>query len=89
MKFFCRHLLFRDLAVTAAVIGSLYFILYHCYLAKKCAAPLQPPPSPSELQTHNCSTQQNGGSSPSANGNNYTPLRIYHNSSGRKGQFRY
>lgn len=83
-----RHLLFRDLAIIAAIVGSLYFILYHCYLGKRCQAAQQPPPSPADLQTHNGSAQQNGSSSP-ANGNSYTPLRIYHNSRGRKGQFRY
>lgn len=86
---FSRHLLFRDLAIIAAVVGSLYFILYHFYLGKRCQAAQQPPPSPAELQTHNGSAQQNGASSSPANGNSYTPLRIYHNSRGRKGQFRY
>lgn len=84
---FFRHLLFRDLAIVAAIVGSLYFILYHCYLGKRCAASQQPPPSPADLQTHNNSAQPNG-SSP-ANGNNYTPLRIYHNSLSKHGQFRY
>ncbi|XP_055319171.1 uncharacterized protein LOC129576960 [Sitodiplosis mosellana] len=84
-----RHLLFRDLAIVAAIVGTLYFILYHFYLGKRCAAAQQPPPSPAELQTHNGSTQQNGASSSPSNGNSYTPLRIYHNSRGRKGQFRY
>lgn len=80
--------LFSDLAVVAAIVGCLYFILYHGYLGKRCAAAHQPPPSPADLQTHNTSQPQNGASSPS-NGNNYTPLRIYHNARGRKGQFRY
>lgn len=86
--FFRRHLLFRDLAVVAAIVGTLYFLLYHCYLAKQCGPAQQPPPSPADLQTHDGTTQQNGAAS-SPNGNNYTPLRIYHNSRGRKGQFRY
>lgn len=83
-----RSCLFKDLAVVAAIVGCLYFILYHGYLGKRCAAAQQPPPSPADLQTHNGSTQPNGASSPS-NGNNYTPLRIYHNAKGKKGHFRY
>ena len=84
-----RSRLFSCMAVVAAIIGSLYFILFHCYLAKRCAAKNQPPPSPAILQSHangaNNGTQ-NGASS--SNGN-YTPLRVYHDSRGRKGQFRY
>lgn len=83
------HLLFRDLAIVAAVIGTAYFVLYHCYLARRCAAEQQPPPSPAELQTHNGASQTNGGTASTSNGNNYSPLRIYHNSSARNGQFRY
>lgn len=84
-----RYIFFRDLAVVAAIVGTLYFILYHFYLGKLSAAQ-QPPPSQAELQTHNGSSAQlNGSPSSPANGNNYTPLRIYHNSRGRKGQFRY
>lgn len=83
-----KHLLFRNLAIISAIAGTIYFLVYHCYLVRRCAAAQQPPPSTVDLQTHNGS-QQNGTASPTANGNNYTPLRIYHNSLGRKGQFRY
>lgn len=83
--------LFRDMAILSAIVGASYFLLYHCYLAKKCAAARQPPPSAAELQSHangGTGTGQNGTASV-APGNNYTPLRIYHNSRGRKGHFRY
>lgn len=81
-----RSALFSDLAIVAAIVGCLYFILYHGYLGKRCAAAQQQPPSPQDLQTHNGSQQPNSATS---NGNNYTPLRIYHNARGRKGHFRY
>lgn len=80
--------MFFDAAVVAAIIGTLYFLLYHCYLSKKCAPGQQPPPSSAQLQTHDGVEHSNGEPS-SLNGSNYAPLRIYHNSRGRKGQFRY
>lgn len=86
---FDRSRWFSYMAIASAVIGSLYFILFHCYLAKRCAAKTQPPPSPAILQSHANGTNngtQNGASS--SNGN-YTPLRVYHDSRGRKGHFRY
>lgn len=85
-----KHLLFRDLAIVASIVGTIYFILYHGYLARRCSAAQQPPPSPAELQTHsNVGNGTQNGQTPVANGNNYTPLRIYHNGRGRKGHFRY
>lgn len=70
-------------SIAAAIVAALYFLLYHCLLAPRCAAQPQPPPSQSELQSH-----ANGGHNTNTNGN-YSPLRVYHNSLGRKGQFRY
>lgn len=83
------EILFRELAITSAIVGTAYFLLYHGYLARECAAARQPPPSPAELQTHANGAGQNGTAPPPAPGNNYTPLRIYHNARGRKGHFRY
>ncbi|XP_018324271.1 uncharacterized protein LOC108736371 [Agrilus planipennis] len=66
-------------AIAAAIIAVLYFLIYHCYLRPKYAAPLkEPPPTtpPALIQTMN------------GNGS-YTPLRVYHNGRAKKGQFRY
>lgn len=76
-------LLYVSCSVAAAVVAALYFLLYHCCLAPRCAAQPQPPPSQSELQGH-----ANGGHNGNSNGN-YSPLRVYHNGMSRKGQFRY
>lgn len=85
-----KHQLFRDSGIVAAIVGTIYFLLYHCYLVKKCHASQQPPPSPAELQTHsNVSNGPANGTANTSTGNNYTPLRIYHNGRGRKGHFRY
>lgn len=82
--------LFGRMAIAAAIIGTIYFILYHCYLAKRCAAKTQPPPSPQILQTHANGGTQNGTQNGASNSNgSYTPLRVYHDSRGRKGHFRY
>lgn len=83
--------MFREMAILSAIVGTAYFLLYHGYLVKKCGAAGQPPPTAAELQSHaNGGTGggQNGTASV-APGNNYTPLRIYHNGRGRKGHFRY
>lgn len=83
--------LFREMAILAAIVGTSYFLLYHCYIVRKCQAARQAPPSPAELQSHangGTGAGQNGTASV-APGNNYTPLRIYHNGRGRKGHFRY
>lgn len=85
-----KHILFRHMAIVSSIIGIIYFILYHGYLARRCSAGRQSPPTPADLQSH--SNVGNGTtSSPThvSNGNNYTPLRIYHNGRGRKGHFRY
>lgn len=85
-----KHTLFRYSAIVAAVVGSIYFLLYHFYLVKQYRAAQQPPPSSAELQTHsNTANGTQNGTGNVANGNNYTPLRIYHNGRGRIGHFRY
>ncbi|XP_031832215.1 uncharacterized protein LOC116426810 isoform X2 [Nomia melanderi] len=69
---------YRYMAIAAAAVAALYFVLYHGLLKPRCHAhtiqgPRQPP---TVVQAMN------------GNGN-YTPLRVYHNGMGRKGQFRY
>ncbi|XP_045479201.1 uncharacterized protein LOC123684115 [Harmonia axyridis] len=65
-------------AIAAAIIATIYFFAYHFYLKFYCIPPTQLPPDPAP------STVQH------MNGNgNYTPLRVYHNSSSKKGHFRY
>ncbi|XP_015593027.1 uncharacterized protein LOC107266750 isoform X2 [Cephus cinctus] len=69
---------YRCMAVAAAIVAVAYFILYHGLLKPRCHAqtthgPRQPPTIVQAM-----------------NGNgNYTPLRVYHNGRGKKGQFRY
>ncbi|KAM0724971.1 Major facilitator superfamily domain-containing protein 6-A [Formica fusca] len=69
---------YRCMAIAAAVVAGLYFILYHGLLKPRCHAhtiqgPRQPPTIVQAM-----------------NGNgNYMPLRVYHNGMGKKGQFRY
>lgn len=69
---------YRCMAIAAAIVAGLYFVLYHGLLKPRCHAhtiqgPRQPPTIVQAM-----------------NGNgNYTPLRVYHNGMGRKGQFRY
>jgi hypothetical protein len=74
------------MAIAACVIAILYFILYYLVLVPRCAAVPQPLPDNSVLSSN--SSNQPNGNQPS-NGNNYTPLKIYHTSRGRKGHFRY
>lgn len=76
--------LYRGMAVSACVIAALYFVLYHCVLAPRCAAQPEPRESQAELPG------VNGGGNRENNGNgSYSPLRVYHNGRGRKGEFRY
>nr|XP_050860898.1 uncharacterized protein LOC127068607 isoform X1 [Vespula vulgaris]XP_050860899.1 uncharacterized protein LOC127068607 isoform X1 [Vespula vulgaris] len=71
--------LFRCMAVAAAIVAALYFIVYHGLLKPRChAQTVQGPRQPPSIVLA------------AINGNgNYTPLRVYHNGMGRKGQFRY
>ncbi|KYN01802.1 PREDICTED: uncharacterized protein LOC108774817 isoform X2 [Cyphomyrmex costatus] len=77
---------FRCMAVAAAIVASLYFILYHGLLKPRCRAhTIQGPRQPSTIvqaaiRDYELTMNGNG---------NYTPLRVYHNGMGRKGQFRY
>ncbi|KAF7987900.1 hypothetical protein HCN44_003763 [Aphidius gifuensis] len=69
---------YQIMAIAAAIIACIYFVIYHCFLKPKCHA---------QNITHSRTT-------PSiiqgTNGNgSYTPLRVYHNGMGKKGQFRY
>ncbi|XP_043486605.1 uncharacterized protein LOC122514044 isoform X1 [Polistes fuscatus] len=70
---------FRCMAVAAAIVAASYFILYHGLLKPRChAQTVQGPRQPPSIVLA------------AMNGNgNYTPLRVYHNGMGRKGQFRY
>ncbi|KAL0102904.1 hypothetical protein PUN28_018301 [Cardiocondyla obscurior] len=69
---------YHCMAVAAAVIAGLYFVLYHGLLKPRCHAhTIQGPRQPLTIVQ-------------AMNGNgNYTPLRVYHNGMGKKGQFRY
>lgn len=78
---------YRSMAIAAAVISIVYFLLYHLLLAPRCAAKSQPPPSLRE-EPNGDVPPSNGNGGPQ-NGNSYTPLRVYHEERGRKGQFRY
>ncbi|XP_063979301.1 uncharacterized protein LOC135163637 isoform X2 [Diachasmimorpha longicaudata] len=70
--------MYQCMAVAAAIIAVLYFIVYHGILKPRCHA--------QNLQgSRNAPSVVQG-----MNGNGrYTPLRVYHNGMGRKGQFRY
>lgn len=76
--------LYVGMAITACIIAIVYFLLYHCLLAPRCAAKPQELPPQSILQSH-----ANGANGTNGNGGNYSPLRVYHNGRGRKGEFRY
>lgn len=65
-------------AVISAIIATLYFIVYHCCLKPCCQRTVGGNPRNPEGVTQG----------PTTNGN-YTPLRVYHNGSGQKGQVRY
>ncbi|XP_066993010.2 uncharacterized protein SP1173 isoform X2 [Anabrus simplex] len=70
--------LYQAGAVAAALVATIYFIVYHCCLKPCCQGTTgSRPRSPTGI------TQ-----GPTTNGT-YTPLRVYHNGSGTKGQMRY
>ncbi|XP_067206859.1 uncharacterized protein SP1173 isoform X2 [Linepithema humile] len=77
---------YRCMAIAAAIVAALYFILYHGLLKPRCHAhTIQGPRQPSTIvqaamRDYELTMNGNG---------NYTPLRVYHNGMGRKGQFRY
>lgn len=74
--------LYVGMAIAASVIAVLYFVLYHCLLAPRCAAQPQPLPPQSIMDGH-------GNGTNNGNTGHYSPLRVYHNGRGRKGEFRY
>ncbi|XP_020287248.1 uncharacterized protein LOC109856403 isoform X2 [Pseudomyrmex gracilis] len=71
-------IVYRYMAIAATAVAILYFILYHGLVKPRCYtnAVKKPRQPPTIVQVMN------------GNGN-YTPLRVYHNGKGRKGQFRY
>ncbi|CAL7939106.1 unnamed protein product [Xylocopa violacea] len=77
---------YRCMAIAAAAVAVLYFVLYHGLLKPRCHAqtiqgPRQPPTVvQAAIKEYELTMNGNG---------NYTPLRVYHNGMGRKGQFRY
>ncbi|XP_011297698.1 uncharacterized protein SP1173 [Fopius arisanus] len=71
-------LVYQCMAIAAAIVAVVYFIVYHGVLKPRCHA----------------QNVQGSRNTPSVvqgmNGNGrYTPLRVYHNGMGKKGQFRY
>ncbi|XP_017889536.1 uncharacterized protein LOC108630566 isoform X2 [Ceratina calcarata] len=72
------RLVYQWMAHAATFVAVVYFILYHALLKPLC-------------HTHTIQgTRQPPTVVQAMNGNgNYTPLRVYHNGMGRKGQFRY
>lgn len=95
---------FEYLSVAACIIALVYFVIYNLILAPRCAAKpvhLEDLISGSASQTFangaggaggNGSAgaaNGNGAGTGTGNGNSYSPLRVYHNERGKKGQFRY
>ncbi|KAH8366166.1 hypothetical protein KR093_009918 [Drosophila rubida] len=94
---------FQNMASNACLIAIIYFIVYNLILTHHCTAKPQHSEelisgSASQNFGHNGNTAgSNGtggqaGAGASLNGNtngSYSPLRVYHNERGKKGQFRY
>ncbi|KAI8126244.1 Major facilitator superfamily domain-containing protein 6-A [Lucilia cuprina] len=94
---------FEWLSVTACIIALIYFVIYNLILAPRCAAKpvhLDDLMSGSASQTFangaggaggngSAGGAVNGNGTGASNGNSYSPLRVYHNERGKKGQFRY
>lgn len=89
--------IYETLAIVACVIAIVYFIVYNLILAPRFAAKPQshPPTIINGTQTSNGGASSSGGlngQSQQTNGQSngsYTPLRVYHNERGKKGQYRY
>ncbi|KAI9587501.1 uncharacterized protein LOC119632554 [Glossina fuscipes] len=94
--------LHETLAVLACLIALIYFVIYNLILAPRCTA--KPVTHIDDMLTGSASqTFANGGGggggvgsagapingTGTGNGSSYSPLRIYHNERGKKGQFRY
>ncbi|XP_043646804.1 uncharacterized protein LOC122615770 [Drosophila teissieri] len=95
---------YQWLAIVACVVALVYFGIYNLILAPRCTAKPQHSEeliSGSASQNFGNTGTGNGagngtgngngaGASLSGNGNgSYSPLRVYHNERGKKGQFRY
>ncbi|XP_075160053.1 major facilitator superfamily domain-containing protein SP1173 [Haematobia irritans] len=91
---------FEWLAVVACIVALTYFVIYNLILAPRCAAKpvhLDDLMSGSASQTFangaGGGTASTGGGTltgqGNGNGSSYSPLRVYHNERGKKGQFRY
>ncbi|XP_055383747.1 uncharacterized protein LOC129613634 [Condylostylus longicornis] len=83
------HCMYHGLAIAALIISIIYFIMYNLVLAPRCAAKPQPAPIHLSQPALNGSGTATGGNTNSGSNGNYTPLRVYHNERGKKGQFRY
>ncbi|XP_011503050.1 PREDICTED: uncharacterized protein LOC105366338 isoform X2 [Ceratosolen solmsi marchali] len=71
--------IYQCMAIAAAATATFYFALYHGIFKPRCHA-----------QTIQGAQRQPSTIVQAMNGNgNYTPLRVYHNGMGKKGQFRY
>lgn len=91
--------------MSACIIALIYFVIYNLILAPRCAAKpvhLDDLMSGSASQTFasgaggtggngsaGAALNGNGAGTANGNGNSYSPLRVYHNERGKKGQFRY
>lgn len=94
---------FEWLSMLACIIALIYFVIYNLVLAPRCAAKpvhLEDLISGSASQTfangaggggngNAGAANGNGAGASTGNGNSYSPLRVYHNERGKKGQFRY
>lgn len=95
---------YQWLAIVACVVALVYFGIYNLILAPRCTAKPQHSEeliSGSASQNFGNTGTANGtgngngagngaGASLNGNGNgSYSPLRVYHNERGKKGQFRY
>ncbi|XP_033159277.1 uncharacterized protein LOC117140455 [Drosophila mauritiana] len=95
---------YQWLAIVACVVALVYFGIYNLILAPRCTAKPQHSEelisgsasqnfgnTGTEIGAGNGTGNGNGaGASLNGNGNgSYSPLRVYHNERGKKGQFRY
>ncbi|XP_030372603.1 uncharacterized protein LOC115622712 [Scaptodrosophila lebanonensis] len=95
--------IYQWLAIIACLVALIYFVIYNLILAPRCTAKPQHAEeliSGSASQNFSNTAAGNGaggigngagaGAGASLNGNgSYSPLRVYHNERGKKGQFRY
>ncbi|XP_055909526.1 uncharacterized protein LOC129944241 [Eupeodes corollae] len=81
--------IFQWLTIAASIVAVVYFVIYNLILAPRFSAKPQPSDvlSPSASQTLN-GAATNGNANGNGNGS-YSPLRVYHNERGKKGQFRF